>query len=112
MAEATLDSKTRSWDSVCDRDFSLNEDGVDGLIVSSDEAPESSEALHGSFLGLVEAFIDRVDPLADPIAGSAIEEYRTRVEAGDAPVPLPMADRVAQFVEGQFAPRRFTSATP
>lgn len=98
--------------------FHDKEIGPGGAIGWSETAARSSQLarlwLHHRYgrPDLVEAFIDRVDPLADRIAGSAIEEYRTRVEAGDAPVPLPMADRVAQFVDGQFAPRRFTYATP
>jgi GT2 family glycosyltransferase len=61
---------------------------------------------------LVDEFIAGIDPATDPIAGSAIDEYRSRVTAGDAPEPLIGAEHIAQFVDGQYAPRRFSYATP
>jgi Glycosyl transferase family 21 len=63
-------------------------------------------------LDLAARFLDEIDPVADPVAGAAIDHYRARVAAGDVPDPLPDASRVATFVDGQYAPRRFSYAAP
>ncbi len=45
---------------------------------------------------------------ADPVALSVLDEYHRRVADDDVPRPLEGADHVATFVDGQFAPRRFS----
>ena len=44
---------------------------------------------------------------ADRILKSAVDEFERRVAAGDVPDVHPEADAVAQFIDGQYAPRRF-----
>ena len=56
------------------------------------------------------AFVDAVDPSLDPIAADAIAEFRQRVAAGDVPETLAGGRSVASFVDGQYAPRRFSYA--
>jgi GT2 family glycosyltransferase len=46
----------------------------------------------------------------DPLLASAVEEFESRVAAGDAPEPIAAAETVAHFVDGQYAPRRFAYA--
>jgi len=38
---------------------------------------------------------------------SLLAEYRDRLSRGEAPEPLPSADTIDWFVDGQYAPRRF-----
>lgn len=59
---------------------------------------------------LEEAFLASVDPSTDAIAADAVAEFRRRVEAGDIPEPVPGGRSVANFVDGQYAPRRFSYA--
>jgi GT2 family glycosyltransferase len=83
-------------------------------------SPEAARASHLGRLWLYRrygrpdlerAFVEGLDRVADPVAASAIDEYRTRVSRGDAPDTLPGAANVATFGGGQFAPRRFAYAT-
>lgn len=53
------------------------------------------------------AFADSVRNSNDAAATEALAEFARRVDAGDAPVPIDDAARVATFVDGQYAPRRF-----
>lgn len=98
--------------------FHDKEIGPGGALGWSDNAARSSHLarlwLYHRYgrPDLVAEFVAAIDPDVDPIAGSAIDEYRARTAAGDAPTTLDDAARVAQFVDGQFAPRRFTYATP
>jgi len=46
----------------------------------------------------------------DPILRAAVDEFTQRAAAGDAPERLDDGGRVAQFVDGQYAPRRFSYA--
>lgn len=55
-------------------------------------------------------FLAAVDPLADPLAADAVDEFRSRVAAGDVPDRIDGAAAVATFADGQFAPRRFSYA--
>ena len=43
----------------------------------------------------------------DPVQRSIAAEYRSTVASGDAPVVLDGGSTVAEFVDGQYAPRRF-----
>jgi len=54
------------------------------------------------------AFLDELQRSGAPVAISVLEEFRRRVGVDDAPVELAGAARVATFVDGQFAPRRFS----
>jgi hypothetical protein len=56
-------------------------------------------------------FIAAVTDSGDPPAMDAVEEFRRRVADGDAPTRLLGASQVADFVDGQFAPRRFSYAS-
>jgi GT2 family glycosyltransferase len=51
--------------------------------------------------------LDGFDRSGDATLVGVAAEFRARVAAGDAPVPLHGAESVAQFVDGQYAPRRF-----
>lgn len=52
--------------------------------------------------------LDQLDRSDDAERRDVAVEFRRRVEAGEVPEPLPGASSVAEFVDGQYAPRRFT----
>jgi GT2 family glycosyltransferase len=54
------------------------------------------------------SFLDELERSDASVAIAVLEEFRRRVAVDDVPVELDGAARVATFVEGQFAPRRFS----
>ena len=53
-------------------------------------------------------FVASIRSSGDPVAADALTEFIDRVDAGDAPPTIEGAGRVATFVDGQYAPRRFS----
>jgi GT2 family glycosyltransferase len=56
---------------------------------------------------IVEETIASIEGGASEIQRSALEEFRSRVAAGQAPDPLPEPGDVAQFIDGEYAAHRF-----
>ncbi len=56
---------------------------------------------------LERALLERAAAGGDPALADAAAEFERRVAAGDAPEPIADASRVAQFVDGQYAVKRF-----
>lgn len=55
--------------------------------------------------------VEGLERSADPAEREVAAEYRKRVAVGDVPATLADAARVAEFVDGQFAPLRFVYAS-
>jgi len=56
---------------------------------------------------VVEETARSIEEGASEIQLAALSEFRSRVAAGQAPAPEPDAARVAQFINGEYAPHRF-----
>ncbi|HLJ09424.1 MAG TPA: glycosyltransferase family 2 protein, partial [Acidimicrobiia bacterium] len=77
----------------------------------------SAEAsvLLASRYGRPDLAVARLEAMAeadDPALRARAGELQRRLDAGELPAPLPGAERVAQFVGGEFAVHRFGYAGP
>ena len=86
----------------------------EGLVmISDDEVRWSAEAsvLLAWRYGQSELALDTLASLEraqDPALAAVAERLRHRINEGRMPSPLPRADEVAQFVDGQYAVHRFS----
>jgi hypothetical protein len=96
-------------------DKRLNPDGL--IEISAAEARWSAEASvllawrYGQPERALEA-LDSFESSDDPDQRAVAERLRALIRDGQMPDPLPGADRVAQFVDGEYAEHRFSYREP
>jgi GT2 family glycosyltransferase len=59
---------------------------------------------------LEKEFLGGIDPHLDPVAADAVDDFLQRGADGDFPEVLEGAGNVAEFIDGQYSPRRFSYA--